>query len=81
MSGSWGQHSPPLILGMIGRDTGQAPGLNGNGSILILFDKRTNEPAISTMQEILSVFNFFLAYIGVLQGAWLNMSAADFTVL
>ena len=58
LSGTWGDHSAPVIASCNASDGGNQEGIGNGDVITVVFDQETNSPAITTKADIDGIFNF-----------------------
>jgi hypothetical protein len=52
LGGTWGVHSAPEIVSVTASDSGNQPGIGDGDTITVVFDRATNQPLLSRLQEV-----------------------------
>merc|ERR1712054_481825 len=58
LSGSWGDHSAPVIVSCNASDGGSQEGIGNGDVITVVFDQEINSPAIGSKDDVDAVFAF-----------------------
>merc|ERR1711881_66036 len=58
LSGTWGDHSAPVIVSCNASDAGNQEGIGNGDVITVVFDQDTNSPAMTTKADVDAVFAF-----------------------
>merc|ERR1711881_826916 len=58
LSGTWGDHSAPVIVSCNASDAGNQEGIGNGDVITVVFDQETTSPAFTTKADVDAVFAF-----------------------